>query len=140
MKENTKSIGERSEAVILALFLMNSEVVLQPFGDNQRYDLVVDRDGVFLRIQCKTGRLMNGVITFCTSSSAGGKGKRSYIGEVDYFAVFCPENNNVYLVPIKDCPKSSMRLRVDPPVNNSSVSTVNWAKDYVYGQYSIKEL
>jgi hypothetical protein len=30
--------------------------VLLPFGVNQRYDLVLDLDGRFVRAQCKTGR------------------------------------------------------------------------------------
>lgn len=39
---NSKSIGERSEAMALAHFLQLGWVVLLPFGDNQRYDLVID--------------------------------------------------------------------------------------------------
>ena len=36
--ENSKAVGEKSEAVVLANFLLKGWVVLQPFGDNQRYD------------------------------------------------------------------------------------------------------
>lgn len=46
------------------------------------------------------------------------------------FAVYCPDNDKVYIVPIEDTPMNLMRLRIDPPVNNSAVSTVNWAADY----------
>src|SRR5262249_30713483 len=51
---NTKSIGEVSEAIILAEFLKAGFPVLLPFGDNQRYDMVVEVGGRFLRVQCKT--------------------------------------------------------------------------------------
>ena len=44
--------------------------MLIPFGDNQRYDLVVEREGNFVRVQCKTGRVRKeGQILFNTCSS-----------------------------------------------------------------------
>jgi hypothetical protein len=44
MKNNTKEVGERSEAQIIAKLLRDGKnVVLLPFGDNQRYDLVLER-------------------------------------------------------------------------------------------------
>jgi hypothetical protein len=53
---NPKAVGEKTEAIILAELIRNDLVVLLPFGDNQRYDFVVDNHGEFIRIQCKTGR------------------------------------------------------------------------------------
>jgi len=41
-------VGTRTETIIAA------ELV---FGFNHRYDLVLDIEGRFLRVQCKTGRL-----------------------------------------------------------------------------------
>ena len=110
MNYNPKAIGERSEAVIIAKLLLNGEIVLEPFGDNQRYDLVIDREGQFLRIQCKTGRIKNGAIIFQCSSNAGGGPKRNYRGQIDLFAVYCPDNDNVYLVPVNDVPLSAASL------------------------------
>lgn len=129
-RENPKTIGERSEALILARLLLNGEVVLQPFGDNQRYDLVVDRSGSFLRIQCKTGRIHNGVIRFQSSSNAGGGPKRGYRGEIDLFGVYCPDNDTVYMVPVNDAPESATMLRIDEPIVRRS--TMRWALDYQY--------
>lgn len=42
---DTKSIGEITEAVVLAEFLKAGFPVLLPFGDNQRYDAVVEVRG-----------------------------------------------------------------------------------------------
>ena len=130
MKENPKTIGERSEAVILAKFLLRGEIVLQPFGDNQRYDLVLDCDGTFTRVQCKTGRLKNGAVSFPCCSMAGGKVRRSYVGDIEAFAIYCPDNDKVYFVPVEHAPKNEMTLRIDPPKNNSAITTVRWAIDY----------
>lgn len=102
-KENPKTVGERSEAVILARFLLKGEVVLQPFGDNQRYDLVIERQGRFFRVQCKTGRVKDGCVCFQSCSRAGGKSRRAYGGEIEFFAVYCPDNEKVYFVACRRC-------------------------------------
>ena len=47
MAGKTKEMGERTEGIIFGAFLRAGEVVLRPFGDNQRYDLVLDRAGYF---------------------------------------------------------------------------------------------
>ena len=61
---NTKDVGERSEAQVLAALLKLGKVVLMPYGDNQRYDFVVEDGGEFIRVQCKTGKLKDGRVNF----------------------------------------------------------------------------
>jgi hypothetical protein len=46
-----------------------------PFGEDHRYDLVVEKDGILSRVQVKTGRLRNGVVMFNCYSSHGRVGK-----------------------------------------------------------------
>jgi len=81
--------------------------VLLLFGENTRYDLVIDTGHGFAGVQCKTGRLRLGGVTFKTCSSYAHHphpkmpGKH-YLGDVEYFAVYCPDNAAVYLVPIND--------------------------------------
>jgi hypothetical protein len=138
-KQNNKTIGERSEAIIMAKLLEVGYGVLMPFGDNRRYDLVIeDADGKFYRIQCKTARLMNGgaCINFATASTyyhtkAGktGFGRRGYRGEIDYFAVYSPDTRGVYLVPIDHVGTTSAKLRL-APTGNRQEKHVRWAKDY----------
>ena len=76
-----------------------------PFGENCRYDLVVDRTGELTRVQCKTGRLRHGAVRFSTASTYGHlqsphDARRHYIGQIAAFAVYCPETDGVYLIPI----------------------------------------
>ena len=98
-----------------------------PFGDKRRYDLVIeDADGNFYRIQCKTGWVdCNGTyIQFKTASSyyhtkAGrtNHAKRDYRGQIDYFAVYCPETRGVYLMPVDHVGIASANLRLLPTAN-----------------------
>jgi hypothetical protein len=44
--------------------------------------------------------------------------RRDYEGQIDDFAVYCPELGSVYLIPIEDVPtRTSAMLRVNPPRN-----------------------
>lgn len=132
--KSPKTIGEISEAQVIARLLLEGEVVLLPFGDNQRYDLVLDRSGTFIRVQVKTGRLRNGVIRFATASSGSTTGhatRVTYEGAADYFAVYCPENHKVYMVPVSECGRCECSLRIAPTRNGQNYGT-RVAADYEY--------
>ncbi len=117
-------------------------VVLQPFGENTRYDLVIDNGNCLRRVQCKTGRLRRGAVLFATCSCYAHHGssvdpRRDYRGQVDDFAVFCPELGTVYLIPIDDLDVRTLgTLRVDPPANNQ-FKKVRLAKAYEIAQIAI---
>jgi hypothetical protein len=112
---NPKAVGEVTEAVILAHLLRRGDAVLLPFGNNQRYDLVIDRDGTLMKAQCKTGRLPGGVVKFAVHSTNGFTGATmSYQGQVDLFLVWCPELDKVYEVPADTVGTHWVCLRVSP--------------------------
>jgi len=135
VKRDTNRIGEISEAAIITRFLQLGYVVLTPYGGNQRYDLVIeDADGRFWRIQCKTGRIDadSTAIRFNTAiRNVTGKNKqsRNYRGQCDYFAVYCADLGQVYLVPVDQVGRTRAHLRVEPTKNNQE-KNVRWAKDY----------
>jgi PD-(D/E)XK endonuclease len=125
-------IGLRSEAAILAELVRRGYLVLIPFGTNQRYDLVLDMNGEFVRAQCKTGRLRKGVVVYPTKSIRANTTEvlvRKYTGEVEIFLVFCPETNGIYAVPVDEAPDGYGSLRVDP-TRNGQEAGVRWARDY----------
>jgi hypothetical protein len=135
-KQNHKAIGERSEVIIMAKLVEVGYEVLKPFGDNLRYDIVIeDADEKFYRVQCKTGWMDEGktVIKFATASSYNhtmqNKGWRNYRGQIDYFAVFCPENRGTYLIPIDHTGGTQMNLRLTE-TKNKQEKNIRWAKDY----------
>jgi hypothetical protein len=125
-------VGQRSETAILAAFVDHGFQVWLPWGTNQRYDMVLEVRDRFLRVQCKTGRLRNGAIEFrpqSTRSNTRQVYNRSYIGEVEYFAVYCPATHGVYVVPCDETTRSYVALRQDPAINNQS-KRIRWAADY----------
>lgn len=131
-KRNTKATGDVSEAYVLMAFVRAGYLVSRPFGENQRYDLIID-DGVKLRrVQVKTGRLCGGVINYSCASShthRGGVSARPYFGEVDLLAVFCPQNQKVYVLPETEFVATRAHLRLTEPQNNQS-RRIRWARDF----------
>lgn len=129
---NSKRKGNIAEAKVLSRFVELEIPVLIPFGDNERYDFVVELEEGFKRIQCKTGRFRNGCVLFNAYSSYAhrGKGKKDYIGEIDYFGVYCDYTNSVYLVPVLEVGSSEVSLRVKPTLNKQ-VKRINLACNYI---------
>ena len=127
-EKNTKIIGDKSEAVILAELVKRGKIVLIPFGDKQRYDLVVDEKGKFIRIQVKTGRLLGDTIQFPTyTATYESYVPKSYKGEVDYFGVWCEELNKSYLIPIEKTGDTGCSLRID---TDCKFKNANYACDF----------
>jgi PD-(D/E)XK endonuclease len=132
--EHPKTIGDCTTlAVMLALRASGYDISV-PFGENTRYDLVLDDGESLRRVQCKTGRLREGAVRFATASSYyhhpnEKPTQRHYRGQVDGFAVHCRETGAVYLVPIENLPSEGASLRVTPPLNRQR-KRIRFAADY----------
>jgi PD-(D/E)XK endonuclease len=130
----TKSIGDRSEAIVLAALVKHGYLVSIPFGENHRYDLIADDGDRLYRIQVKTGRIIGGIIKFACSSvhyhrRSGVTAIRSYFGQIEFLAVFCPGNGKVYLVPESELVATQGHLRI-APTRNRQMQKIRWASEY----------
>jgi hypothetical protein len=102
-----------------------------PFGDNQRYDLIVDDGGRLWRAQVKTARVRNGCLMFnCCSQNVLTQQRKSYHGQIDLFLVYSPATDKVYRILIEDAPGVEMSLRLEPAKAKGPKSTIRWAADY----------
>lgn len=132
---NTKTIGNKAEAVIISEFCKNDVPVLIPFGDNEKYDVVFEKNKTFFSVQIKHGRIINNCIVADIRHRHGIKRVEyeTYFDKVDFIAIYCSENNKSYLINLKKFGNKTMvMLRIERPKNNSSISTVIWAKDYEF--------
>ena len=129
---NTKSKGEATQAVIIAELVKRDIPVSIPFGDNQRYDIIMEVDSTLYKVQCKSACIKNGCLSFKSSSSYAHRGgtRKDYRGEVDFFAVWCSElPKEVYLVGVEEATITETLLRIEPPKCRPPVK-VRWEKDY----------
>jgi hypothetical protein len=131
---NTSLTGEVSRTQVMAALALQGKMVLVPLADYHRYDLAIDEGDRFLRVQCKTGRLIKGAIVFnpCSIDSRSKKGcciRKGYAGQVELFGVYCPELRKCYLVPVEQAGTNACYLRVYPPKNGQK-TRLHWAADY----------
>ena len=126
---NQSTLGDLAELEVLTALTKAGYRTSVPFG-SYRYDLVAEVDGKFQRVQVKLGRVVGGKIKFRTVASTAGT-HENYLNDADSFGVYCPELDEVYLVPVSDVPaKCAAYLRVDPTLNGQQAG-IRWAKDYV---------
>lgn len=127
----TREKGNLSEARILAAFVAAGYLVSVPFGAGHKYDFVVDVSTDLYRVQCKTGRVKNGVLLFNAYSQSGnGSVKMSYRGLADLFAVLNPDDDKVYLIPVSEVGVTIVSLRLAPTLNKQAQG-VRWAEFYL---------
>jgi len=130
--------GHVTETKILSRLTELGHYCLIPWGNDRRYDIAVDNGGKLERIQCKTGRYnqKKGIVEFPTVStyharnSDGSHIRKGYHGEADYFGVYCPELQTIYLVPVSVAARGYGVLRVVPS-KNGQVKGVLLAEDYI---------
>ena len=106
-----------------------------PYGDNCRYDMIVDFNGVLVRMQSKKASLTKdkGSIKIkCESTYTTGNSietKRYTKCDIDYFCTYY--NNMCYLIPVEEC-SSCKYLRLSD-AKNGQVKGISFAKDYELG-------
>jgi hypothetical protein len=85
-----------------------------------------------VRILCKTGHIRDACVCFKTSIADARRPLRDggYAGHIDAFAVYRPQIDRVYLVPIEAAQTTiGAWLRLESPKNGQSLN-VRWARDF----------
>lgn len=101
--------------------------VAVPWGDNARYDLLVDDGNGIRRVQVKYIKSYSGGIHVRFRSA--GSGHYTW-DEVDRIAIYDPESGGCYYLSEADMNgRIAMVLRVKPAVNKQ-VSGIVWADQY----------
>lgn len=134
---NTKQTGDISEAAVVAALLKLGKSVLIPFGDRSRYDVALDEDGKLVRVQVKTGWRRGGLLVFKTVSSTRQSGRRidtPYGGQIEMFAVYNRDTDQIYMVPVGKCGTGYGYLRLDEPKKRSNQTRIRYAKDFLLGR------
>lgn len=128
--DNTKRLGSIIELQVMAELLKFGEVSI-PYGNNARYDCILEINGVFKRIQIKTARKVDEnrfSIPFAnTRSNRSGNIRKVYtVEEVDYIATYyC---NQLYLFPVGNH-TNTMMISFDYPANGLK-QKINLAENY----------
>lgn len=135
--KNTKEVGNLTELqCITALYELGCDISI-PFGNSQKYDLIMDYKGKLYKVQVKHAKdeLTDGVIThFSFKTRWQGHNSTGYTqtlytkDDIDFFATY--HQGHVFLVPIEECSGASKTIRYVPPKNNQRVG-INFVEDYL---------
>ena len=126
---HAKTKGSIAELQVCADLTRRGWKILIPYGENQRYDLVAEKEGKFVRIQVKYVTPRNGVLIVNCRSSNNWSTQSYSADQIDFIATYNPENGGVYYVPVSEIRRQTMILRVAPSKNNQKAK-VRYAKAY----------
>lgn len=135
---NNKSKGNIGEAKCLAKLVELGIPVSLPFGDNERYDMVIEHNGKLEKIQVKYSSSIteNGSYQFraCNSTyHTNDKSNHDYVGQIDAFLYYNAIKDEVYYVPIEilKCHTNFyLRDKNNPPKNNQK-KNVYYTEDFL---------
>ena len=132
---NSKEKGDETEIKIASRLIEAGYSVSVPFGDNDKYDLVVDDGATLRRVQCKTAwQNKPRTIRFNTYSQTTKNGEyheQTYREEIDAICVRYPETDQLYWISVNEATTQKMELRFDAAIDHPSI---NWAADYEFSE------
>ncbi len=138
MKETTYDKGNISESILLQAYLKAGFIVSIPFGSGAPYDLLVDTGSTVLKIQVKTGWYRKGCVIFRGNrrvrEALPYKARAYAENEVDFFAVFYPPTESIYVVPRAVCANGFGCLRLEPVLNGQQ-KLIRWASDFTWEKH-----
>lgn len=134
---NTKQVGNLTELQCATRLYELGCAVSIPFGNSEKYDLIIDINDKLYKIQCKHSKeyydndgnldYIKFKSTWQSHNSNSWTQYKYKENEIDFFATFY--NGECYLIPQNEC-SNEKRLRIKPPKNNQ-IKGVSFLKDYI---------
>jgi hypothetical protein len=130
---NTAQVGLIGEARIVYEATKRGYSVARPLSNSLPYDLIIERNGVFERVQIKTLHSNGSVIYVNTHSMRrheDGKKKYVYYAKEDFewLAIVDITTDSCFYVPSREMTSGRLSIRLTSPHNNGK--PIKWAKDY----------
>lgn len=117
---STHSKGIIGEIAFSLHLIQKGYTVLTPINHNSSYDLVVEKDGIFTRIQVKYRVPVNGILRIELYRPLR-PSLKYFNRDVDAMGIYNPLNNKFYLVPLKVIKTNrEFWIRVDAPKSRKS--------------------
>ena len=128
----TKEKGNLTEILCLCEFAKLGLKVSIPYGEDCKYDFIIDVNGHLLKIQCKTSHKLESLEGFefkCESvvtTTHKIVTNKYTLNDIDFFATM--DNNQCYLVPVEEC-GARKTLRYNYP-RNGQKKGISLAENY----------
>jgi len=115
-KMNGKELGDYAELQFQMLAFKKGFIISKPFGENSKYDFIIDSQGILARVQVRATNTEtgNGIYRISTNHA---RGKKYTKNEVDYVVGYIVPKDVWYIFPI-DTIKGLSSLRIRPDDEN----------------------
>lgn len=113
-------------------YTKNEYIVSIPLNDEQFYDLVVEKDGIFTPVQCKFGgaKTRKEGVYGCNLRTVGGNGKIYRHASTEKGIIFCMRPDGIcYAIPTKNIPNTNM-IRLATTKIKNCFDTVPYIIDF----------
>ena len=121
---NSRAVGNIGESIAMAEFVKRGIPVFTPFGQNSPVDMLVYINEKFVKIQVKTTEeIKKGKMIFdiCRTNGFTGENKKYTKDEVDYFFLYCVENDFKGLISFEELsPRYTLCIRCDKAKNGQT--------------------
>lgn len=141
MELSTKQKGNITEMQCAIAFMQYGFKVSFPYGEDCKYDMIIDTGNHLYRIQCKTSTALSNKedgFKFKTRSTVitthGAKASSYSKEDIDAFATMY--EGQCYVVPIQDCGINEKTLRFHYPKNGQH-KNISLAENYKLEQNKI---
>ena len=136
---NSKSKGNLGEIKVASEFIKWGCTVSFPFGDNARYDLIIDDGNNLKRVQVKyaDSKSANGSWRcVCVSSTNHTTNKKlhDYQNDVDIIAFYIAELDKCIMFNISEV-KDKLNIYVRNTIPSNNQSNVTYIKDHTFDNY-----
>lgn len=136
MQFTTKQKGNITEIQCALAFMQQGYKISFPYGEDCKYDMIVDTGKHLYRVQCKTASSIanNAGFKFKTRSivitTHGVKRNLYEQNEIDFFATMY--EGKCYIIPIEECGHEEKTLRFQYPANGQR-KNISLAVNYELG-------
>lgn len=127
-----KQIAKEGELRFAAEFIRKGWSIFLPYGEDSAIDLLIEKAGIYKRIQIKTTKPIKGVVHCRLKSSNNWQVKKYSKKDIDYFGIYDYQNKKGYLMPIgRVSGMTEVSLRIEKTRNNQQKG-IRSADDYFY--------
>ena len=127
---HTKLKGDIGQLLVAAEIMTRGWHISLPYGENLKYDLIAEKDGIFKRIQVKAVIPKNGVLHINCRSSNNWSVVHYSPKDFEILAAVDLQSKKVYFIPSDRMHKNLVSLRLVPSKNFQN-KNINFADEFI---------
>jgi len=127
---HSKLKGDIGELIVAAELLQRGWHIAFPYGENLKYDLIVEKDNLIQRIQVKAVFPRNGTLRINCRSSNNWSVVSYEVKDFECLAAVDLSTKKVYFIPSKKMKRNMVTLRLTEPLNTQN-KKINFAKNFI---------